>query len=142
MANGIHHFASQYFESDTLTTLQFGSVVSFFLIKGSSVAAPSVRTTTDWATTPSDLGVLWSAGASLAPTPMVAAAKPSSGATTKLTGSLWSAVTGTVPPDLPILGRGGSYEITFGMYNQPPSALSISTEGLLTNTLIQGNLLA
>ena len=142
MANGLHHFASQYFESDTLTTLQFGSVVSFFCLKGKSMESPTAVSTADWSTQPADQGVLWLAGATISPSYSIRGKSPATGSSSKFTGVLLSPVSATIPPDLPILGRGGSYEITFGMYNQPPTDLSISTEGLLSNTLIQGRLLA
>ncbi len=105
---------------------------------------PATITTVDWSTDPADHNSIWIAGATMSLSHIVVGktVASTSGAGSKISGSLLSDVTATTPPDLPILGRGGNYEITFGMYNHSVSALSISTEGLLSNTLLQGNLLA
>ena len=145
MANGLHHFASQYFESDSLNTLQFGSVLSFTLIESSAMGSPVTVSTADWSTIPEDHNALWVVGATISPTYLidVKTMASTSGSATKFSGSLLASVTGTTPPDLPILGRGGSYEITFGMYSTPAlGGGSISTAGLLSKTLIQGQSMA
>ena len=145
MANGLHHFSSHHFESDSLNTLQFGSVLSFTLIEGKAMESPVTVSTADWSIRPADHNVLWAAGATISPTYLmtVKTMESTSGSSSKITGSLLASVSGTIPPDLPILGRGGSYEITFGMYSAPAlGGGSISTAGLITKTLIQGKSMA
>ena len=145
MANGLHHFTSHHFESDSLNTLQFGSVLTFTLIEGRSMGVPVTVSTADWSTRPADHNALWFAGATISPTYMITGKTmaSTSGTQTKITGSLLTTVSGTTPPDLPILGRGGDYEITFGMYSAPAlGGGSISTTGLVSNTLIQGKSMA
>ena len=109
------------------------------------MADPTTVSRADWSITPSDQNILWLAGATISPSYLTEgkSVASTSGSSSKITGSLLTAVTGTTPPDLPILGRGGSYEITFGMYSAPSlGGASISTDGLLYNNLLQGKLIA
>lgn len=48
----------------------------------------------------------------------------------------------SMPPDMGILGFGGDYYLTFGMYNAPAGpGGAITTIGLLANTLLSGKVL-
>ncbi len=112
------------------------------ILQGQSVSAPATVTKTDWSSRPGDLGALWIAGGTLSPADFSMSGismSSTSGSDVKLTGKTTLAVEGNTPPDLPILGRGGAYEITFGLYNKQFGLIgSEPTDGLLKNTLMVG----
>ena len=112
------------------------------ILQGESIKAPTTVIETEWGISPPDQNVVWLVGTAFSPATHPLEGKPISGTTgsdVKLTGMGVLAIEGHTPPDLPILGRGGDYEITFGMYNKQFGLLtSESTEGLLKNTLMVG----
>ena len=103
---------------------------------------PTTVIETEWGISPPDQNVVWLVGTAFSPSSYAVVGKPISGTTgsdVKLTGMGMLDIEGNTPPDLPILGRGGDYEITFGMYNKQFGLLtSEATEGLLKNTLLVG----
>ena len=112
------------------------------ILQGESMLDPTTVIETEWGISPPDQNVVWLVGTAFSPSSYVVVGKPISGTTgsdVKLTGMGMLDIEGNTPPDLPILGRGGDYEITFGMYNKQFGLLtSESTEGLLKNTLLVG----
>ena len=62
--------------------------------------------------------------------------------TTILTGKTLTKSAVSTLPNLGILGFGGDYYITLGLYSTPAlSGTPLSTDGLLANTILTGKLL-
>ena len=61
--------------------------------------------------------------------------------TTILTGKTLTKSSTHTPPDMGILGFGGDYYITLGLYNTTALGGATPTAGLLANTLLSGKVL-
>lgn len=61
--------------------------------------------------------------------------------TTILTGKTLTKSSTHTPPNMGILGLGGDYYITLGLYNVTSLGGAVPTEGLLANTLLSGKVL-
>ena len=62
--------------------------------------------------------------------------------TTILTGTTLTKPSVSTVPNLGILGFGGDYHITLGLYSTPSlGGVPLSTDGLLANTILTGKLL-